>query len=90
MEMLDVIIETKHLYCSHLSDADMDEIKDFEVINDEGAGVERFIKLSSYMHEDANLDRSYLVRVKATDELVAYFSLQNCIFSTHNSNNSAN
>ncbi len=76
MEKLDVIIETKHLYCSHLSDADMDEIKDFEVINDEGAGVERFIKLSSYMHEDANLDRSYLVRVKATDELVAYFSLR--------------
>lgn len=76
MEKRNIVIETKHLYCAHLDDADMNEIMNFEVINDEALGVEKFIRFNSYIHEDANLDRSYLVRVKATDELVAYFSLR--------------
>ncbi len=76
MEKRNVVIETKHLYCTHLSDADMNEIKSFSVVNKEGIGVEKFIRFNSYIHEDTNLDRSYLVRVKATDELVAYFSLR--------------
>lgn len=75
-EKHNVVIETKHLYCTHLSDLDINEIMNFTVVNEEGAGVERFIRFNSYVHEDANLDRSYLVRVKATDELVAYFSLR--------------
>ncbi len=76
MEKRNVVIETKHLYCTHISDADINEIMNFEVVNDDGVGVEKFIRFNSYINEDANLDRSYLVRVKATDELVAYFSLR--------------
>ena len=76
MERRNAVIETKHLYCTHLSDADVSEIKNFSVVNKEGIGVEKFIRFNSYIHEDTNLDRSYLIRVKATDELVAYFSLR--------------
>ena len=71
-----IVAESKHLYCTHISDNDIEPIMNFRVIKEEGSGVEKFINYYSFIHEDELLDRSYLVWMKETDELVAFFSLR--------------
>ncbi|SCZ76113.1 MULTISPECIES: hypothetical protein [Pseudobutyrivibrio] len=71
-----IVAESKHLYCTHISEEDIDYIKEFKVISESGVGVERFINYFSFVHEDELLDRSYLVWMKETDEMVAFFSLR--------------
>lgn len=52
MEKRNIIVETKHLYCTHLNDTDTNEIMNFSVVNKEGTGVEKFIRFNSYIHEE--------------------------------------
>ena len=78
------ILQTKILYCDHITntDRDVDDISRFSVRHPEVAeGLERYLKEQALSDESENLMRTYLVRDIETDELVGYFSLKSGMVS---------
>ena len=71
--------QTENLSCHHLrcTARDAAEVQAFETLYPEtGSGLERYLKRHALADEDAGVMRTYLVRFKATRELVGFFSLK--------------
>ncbi len=73
--MTNPILENDVFYCHSISDTDKKDIRFFKS-RDEGKGLEEYLKKTAIKDEYDNEMRTYLVRAKNTDELVAYFSLK--------------
>lgn len=76
MNILD--IKNEKFYYEHILDSLINKelIKDFRVIHGNAKGLEGFLKYDAIEDEESNDNRTYLVKDKETEELVAYFSLR--------------
>lgn len=72
-------MEVRHFYCEHLSMSSqiMADIASFTVQHVEtGYGLINYLQKYALDDEQSGAMRTYLVRMKATDECVGYFSLK--------------
>ncbi|MBO7533235.1 MAG: hypothetical protein J6T46_04555 [Victivallales bacterium] len=72
-------LEFDRFYCENLamSDKDIADIANFTVVHeDTGGGLLRYLQEYAAMDEHMGTMRTYMVRMKETDECVAYFSLK--------------
>ena len=72
-------LEFNQFYCENLtmSSKDMADIAGFTVMHgDTSGGLERYLKESASKDELLGTMRTYIVRMKETDECVGYFSLK--------------
>ena len=76
--MLKGLLRSELFYCNHLgvSENDEQDIMDFTVDRDEGAGLLDYIQHHAFPEEDAGIMRTYTVRDKKSAEMVGYFSLK--------------
>ena len=77
--MIKGILEYELFYCNHLgaSPSDEQDIMNFTLKNAKtGHGLLDYLQHFAFPEEDAGVMRTYLVRFKPTDELIAYFSLK--------------
>ncbi len=77
--MIKGVFEYDLFYCNHLgtSPSDEQDIMNFTLKNAKtGRGLLDYLQHFAFPEEDAGVMRTYLVRFKPTDELVAYFSLK--------------
>ena len=81
--------ENRHFACSHLgcSRKDLADVQAFAVSHPEtGQGLELYLKQQAWQDECSNLMRTYLVRLKRTNECVGYFSLKAGLISVNEVN----
>lgn len=69
------LIENELFYCHKVSNSDIEDIRNFKS-RDEGKGLENYLKEDAIRDEKDNNMRTYIVRSKKTNDLVAYFSLK--------------
>lgn len=76
--MLKGILQNELFYCNHLgvSDNDEQDIMNFTVRDENGAGLLEYIQHFAFPDEDAGTMRTYIVRDNRSSELVGYFSLK--------------
>ncbi len=76
--MPEVIKQNDLFACAHLGASDLDEkdIMQFTVKYPTGQGLVRYIQLRAFSDEDRGIMRTYIVRDRRSNELVAYFSLK--------------
>lgn len=74
--MRTIVLENELFYCHHIGDADIADVMKFSSLNKKGKGLEDYLKRHAFPDEDNGMMRTYLVRSRFTDELVAYFSLK--------------
>lgn len=77
-------IESDVYYCYHLGENENDaiDISDFEINNIKGHGLLQYIQCLSFRDEEAGIMRTYIVRDKSSEEIVAYFSLKAGLISS--------
>lgn len=82
-------IKTKNFYYEHLLDSskNVNLIKKFEVSYSSGKGLENYLKKESIKDEKNGYNRTYLIKDKKSNKLVAYFSLRNGLFTLGNRRN---
>ena len=76
--MLKGILQSEMFYCNHLgvSDNDEQDIMNFTVRDEKGAGLLEYIQRFAFPDEDAGTMRTYIVRDNRSSEMVGYFSLK--------------
>lgn len=76
-------LENDTFYCQHLTDSkeNLSLIKKFSVAQPTGKGLELYLKKAAELEEKQSSARTYLVKAKNTDELVAYFTLKAGLFT---------
>ena len=76
--MLRGILQSDLFYCNHLgvSESDEQDIANFSVRDEKGAGLLNYIRYDAFPEEDAGIMRTYMVRDNISSELVGYFSLK--------------
>lgn len=67
----------------HLLDSpeNLTEIKNFLVTEENGLGLEYYLKETADDEEQAQMNKTYLVKDKVTKEIVGYFSLRTGLFT---------
>ena len=74
------------LVCNHLGELQRDyaDVKEFSVSPpDTGQGLVLYLKERAFLDEKSNLMRTYLVRLRRTNECVGYFSLKTGLVSVN-------
>lgn len=76
--MLKGLLQSDLFYCNHLgvSENDEEDIMNFTIDRDEGAGLLNYIQFQAFQEEDSGIMRTYIVRDNKSSELVGYFSLK--------------
>ena len=76
-------LENKTFYVQHLldSETDIEAIKQFSVGQQSGKGLENYLKNAAIADERASFARTYLVKAKRTNEIAAFFTLRNGLFT---------
>lgn len=71
-------LQSELFYCNHLgvSDKDEQDIMNFTIRDEKGAGLLKYIQFFAFPEEDEGLMRTYMVRDNRSSELVGYFSLK--------------
>lgn len=80
------VLDTELYSVEHISNSPLDVslINNFET-NDNSRGLEYYLKDAALFDEENNLSRTYLIKDKATQELVGYFSLRTGLITLCNS-----
>ncbi|MBQ3825337.1 MAG: hypothetical protein II811_04300 [Spirochaetaceae bacterium] len=63
------------------SETDIEAIKHFSVGQQSGKGLENYLKNAAIADERASFARTYLVKAKRTNEIAAFFTLRNGLFT---------
>ena len=73
-----MVLENELFYCEHIlaSDTNRQAIQNFSVKKKTGIGLVRYLQNYAIADEEAGEMRTYLVKDKATEEIVGYFSLK--------------
>lgn len=81
----EISFSSNDFYCEHLFDNPMNEflIQSFTVKNKSGEGLANFLKKHAAHSEEANENKTYLVKDKTTNEVAGYFALRNGLFTLH-------
>ena len=76
--MLKGKLQSELFYCNHLgvSENDKQDIMDFTIRDEKGAGLLNYIQNYAYPDEEEGTMRTYIVRDNRSSELVGYFSLK--------------
>lgn len=71
-------LQSELFYCNHLgvSDKDEQDIMNFTIRDEKGAGLLKYTQFFAFPEEDEGLMRTYMVRDNRSSELVGYFSLK--------------
>lgn len=70
-------LQSKMFICCHLNpEGDKDEIQDFTVRDEKGAGLLNYIQQQACADEHSGTMRTYIVRDNQTSEVVGFFSLK--------------
>lgn len=79
-------------YCQHILDGinNIADLMTFKVDHQEGSGLVEYLQRASIYEEDANLNRTYIVRDKKDNDIVGFFSLKCGLASTNEHKNSEN
>lgn len=76
MNRKSILFQHDRFCCVHISEDDLESIKSFQIANESGGFLARYLKEQAWLDETHNEARTYLVYDNVTDELVAYFSLK--------------
>ena len=81
--MMFLPLENKTFYIRHLLDSDSDvvDIQSFSINQPSAKGLEIYLKNEASKDEVMSLARTYLIKSKQTDEIAAYFTLRNGLFT---------
>ena len=76
-------LENETFYAQHLLDAEsnVSDIEAFAVGQQAGKGLELYLKHEAVAEEKDSSARTYLVKSKKTNEIAAYFTLKNGLFT---------
>ena len=84
-----MILDIEHslFYYEHLFDNpnNLEQIKDFAIRERSGYGLELYLKQTSAFDEENQLNSTYLVKDKKTNEIVGYFSVKAGLFTVESS-----
>lgn len=80
---MNILPDSELFYVKHLSEED--DLSLFKVDKPEGYGLEHYLKEFALKEELSNNARTYLVKEKISDELVAYFTLKSGLITNKTS-----
>ena len=69
-------LSSELFYCDHISENDIDELREFESSNKYGEGLIYYIKHIALIDENNNYARTYIVRDNIDNSIVGYYSLK--------------
>lgn len=85
-----MILDINHslFYYEHLFDNpdNLEQIKNFAIRERNGYGLELYLKQTAYYDEENQLNSTYLVKDKKSNEIVGYFSLKTGLFTVESPN----
>ena len=79
----DIVRSTEVMYCHHICRKDAYDAKRFKIANSQGGYLAEYLSYDALDDEKNRLARTYIVRSKATDEMIAYFSLRSGFVSAN-------
>ena len=76
-------LENETFYVQHLLDDETNflKVQSFSVGQQSGMGLEVYLKEAAVIDEKSSFARTYLVKSKKTNEIAAYFTLRNGLFT---------